>query len=46
MPGILGGIVSAILGMQIDGAAFKPYISAYLLLPGIYILSKAFRPCA
>jgi uncharacterized membrane protein YfcA len=44
VPGILGGIIGAILVTQIDGAAFKPWISAYLLLLGIYILSKAFRP--
>jgi uncharacterized membrane protein YfcA len=44
VPGILGGIIGAILVTQIDGAAFKPYISAYLLLLGVYILSKAFRP--
>jgi len=43
VPGILGGILGAILVTQIDGAMFKPYISAYLLLLGIYILSKAFR---
>ena len=44
VPGILGGILGAILVAQIDGAIFKPYISTYLLLLGIYILSKAFRP--
>jgi uncharacterized membrane protein YfcA len=44
VPGILGGILGAILVTQVDGAAFKPYISTYLLLLGIYILSKAFRP--
>jgi uncharacterized membrane protein YfcA len=44
VPGILGGILGAILVTQVDGTAFKPYISAYLLLLGIYILSKAFRP--
>lgn len=44
IPGILGGIVGAIVVTQIDGAIFKPYISTYLLLLGIYILSKAFRP--
>lgn len=43
VPGILGGILGAILVTQIDGAMFKPFISAYLLLLGIYILSKAFR---
>ena len=43
VPGILGGILGAIAVTQIDGAMFKPFISAYLLLLGIYILSKAFR---
>lgn len=44
IPGILGGILGAVLVTQIDGTVFKPYISTYLLLLGIYILSKAFRP--
>ncbi len=44
VPGILGGITGAVLVTHIDGAAFKPYISAYLLLLGGYIVSKAFRP--
>jgi uncharacterized protein len=44
VPGILGGILGAVLVTHIDGAAFKPYISAYLLLLGGYIVSKAFRP--
>lgn len=44
VPGILGGILGAVLVTQVDGAMFKPYISAYLLLLGIYILSKAFHP--
>ena len=44
VPGILGGVLGAIVVTQIDGAIFKPYISTYLLLLGIYILSKAFRP--
>ncbi len=44
IPGILGGVLGAMLVTQIDGAIFKPYISTYLLLLGIYILSKAFRP--
>ncbi|SFM18509.1 sulfite exporter TauE/SafE family protein [Nitrosomonas communis] len=43
VPGILGGILGAVLVTQIDGTLFKPFISAYLLLLGIYILSKAFR---
>ncbi|SFP87000.1 hypothetical protein SAMN05216419_102628 [Nitrosomonas cryotolerans] len=43
VPGMLGGILGAILVTHIDGALFKPFISAYLLLLGIYIFSKAFR---
>ncbi len=43
IPGILGGILGAVLVTHIDGTLFKPFISAYLLLLGIYILSKAFR---
>ncbi len=43
VPGILGGILGAVLVTQIDGAVFKPFISAYLILLGLYILSKAFR---
>jgi uncharacterized membrane protein YfcA len=43
VPGILGGILGAVLVTQVDGTLFKPYVSAYLLLLGIYILSKAFQ---
>jgi uncharacterized membrane protein YfcA len=43
VPGILGGILGAVLVTQVDSALFKPFISAYLLLLGIYIISKAFR---
>ncbi|MBM7061160.1 sulfite exporter TauE/SafE family protein [Pseudomonas sp. UL073] len=43
LPGIIGAILGAILVTQVDGAALKPFISAYLLLMGLYILSKAYR---
>ena len=43
LPGVLGAIVGAVLVTQVDGRALKPYISAYLLMIGVYILSKAFR---
>ena len=43
LPGIIGAILGAILVTQIDGEAFKPFISAYLLLMGLYVLSKAWR---
>ena len=43
VPGMLGGILGAVLVTHIDSAMFKPFISGYLILLGIYILSKAFR---
>jgi uncharacterized protein len=43
VPGILGTVLGAVLVTQADGAALKPFISAYLLLLGLFILSKAFR---
>ncbi len=43
VPGILGGITGAIVVTQIDGSILKPYVTAYLLLMGVYVLSKAFR---
>lgn len=43
IPGILGGVLGAVVITRIDGAVLKPYVSAYLLLMGIYILSKAWR---
>ena len=43
IPGITGAVLGAILLSSIDGKAIKPYISAYLLLMGIYIISKVFR---
>ena len=43
LPGVVGAIVGAILVTRIDGSALKPYIAAYLLVMGVYILSKAFR---
>lgn len=43
VPGILGTVLGAVVVTQVDGAVFKPFVSAYLLLLGVYILSKAFR---
>lgn len=42
IPGILGALVCPYILGNIDGKALKPYISAYLLLMGLYVLSKAF----
>lgn len=43
IPGIIGGLLGALLVTQIDGKTLKPFITVYLLLMGIYVLSKAFR---
>lgn len=43
LPGIIGAVLGAVLITQFDGKVLKPYISAYLLLMGLYILSKAYR---
>jgi uncharacterized membrane protein YfcA len=43
LPGMLGAVLGALLVTQIDGNALKPFISGYLLLMGLYILSKAYR---
>ena len=43
LPGITGAVLGAVLLSSIDGKVLKPYISAYLLLMGIYIISKVFR---
>jgi uncharacterized protein len=43
IPGIIGGLVGAYVLGNIDGKVLKPFISAYLMLMGIYVLSKAFR---
>lgn len=44
IPGIVGAAVGAFLLSKIDGEAIKPYISGYLLLMGLVIIIKAFRP--
>lgn len=43
LPGIVGATAGAWLLSSIDGAALKPWISAYLLLMGLYVISKIFR---
>lgn len=44
IPGMIGGAIGAYLLTNLDGAAIKPLISLYLLLLGLYILSKALMP--
>ncbi|HEC57939.1 hypothetical protein LCGC14_0625180 [marine sediment metagenome] len=43
LPGIVGGLIGTYILNTIDGHALKPYISLYLLVMGLYVLSKAFR---
>jgi uncharacterized membrane protein YfcA len=41
VPGVLGGIIGAYVLSNISGDLIKPYISAYLLLLGVFIIYKA-----
>jgi uncharacterized protein len=41
VPGVAGAVLGVWVVTQIDGKVLKPYISAYLLAMGLYILSKA-----
>lgn len=40
---MIGAVLGAVLITRFDGHQLKPFISAYLLLMGLYILSKAYR---
>lgn len=44
IPGIVGAAVGAYVLTTVDGEVIKPYISGYLLLMGLVIVVKAFRP--
>nr|WP_139790635.1 sulfite exporter TauE/SafE family protein [Xaviernesmea rhizosphaerae] len=44
--GMVGGAIGAFVLSNIDGKVIEPYVSAYLVLVGFYILFKAFRPMA
>jgi hypothetical protein len=46
IPGIAGAVLGAYIITSFDGNVIKPWISGYLLLMGLYILTKAFRPIA
>jgi uncharacterized membrane protein YfcA len=43
IPGVTGGLIGTYVLSSIDGHVIKPWISGYLLLMGLYVLSKAFR---
>lgn len=46
LPGIIGALVGVYILGQVDGAVLKPWVSAYLLVMGLYVFSKAFRRIA
>lgn len=43
LPGSVGALIGTYILSSFDGKAIKPFISIYLLLMGLYVLSKAFR---
>lgn len=43
LPGIAGALIGTYVLSNVDGNLLKPFINAYLLLMGLYVLSKAFR---
>ncbi len=43
LPGLAGAAAGAWLLSSIDGAVIKPFVAAYLLAMGLYIVSKAFK---
>lgn len=43
LPGVIGGVAGAYVLTSIDGKLIKPYVAAYLLAMGLYILFKAWR---
>ena len=42
--GMTGGAIGAYLLSNVDGKAIEPFVSAYLIVIGCFILYKAFRP--
>lgn len=40
---MVGAVTGAWLLASIDGDAIKPYVAAYLMLMGLYVVSKIFR---
>lgn len=43
VPGVVGGVLGAIVITSIDGKTLRPWIAGYLLLMGLYIIYRAFR---
>ncbi len=43
VPGMVGATAGAYVVSSVDGKALKPWIAAYLLLMGLYVVSKIWR---
>jgi uncharacterized protein len=43
IPGVIGGLIGAYVLSSVDGNVLKPFVSGYLLIMGLHVLSKAFR---
>jgi uncharacterized membrane protein YfcA len=43
VPGMIGASTGAWIVSSVDGKALKPYIAGYLLVMGLYVISKIFR---
>jgi uncharacterized protein len=43
VPGMIGAIAGAVVVSKVDGDIIKPYVSAYLVIMGLYIVSKIFK---
>lgn len=43
VPGMIGAVAGAVVVSQVDGKIIKPYVSAYLVIMGLYIVSKIFK---
>jgi uncharacterized membrane protein YfcA len=43
VPGLIGAVAGALLVSTIDGRLLKPFISIYLFVMGLYLVSRIFR---
>jgi uncharacterized protein len=43
LAGVIGGVLGAMVLSNVNGKAIQPFVSAYLLLIGLFILMRAFR---
>ena len=42
IPGMLGAAIGAYILTELDGEVLKPYVAAYLIVMGLYVLVKSF----